>query len=307
MSSSIVRGGDGGREGGVATGRPAGPLGRARRSLLGLSVGDAFGERLRTAPGCIERRELPPGPWRFTDDTEMALSVVACLDAHGRIEPHLLARGFAERFDEERGYGQGAIGWVRAVRGGVPWFEAARALFSGGGSFGNGAAMRAAPIGAWFAGEPAVARDEARKAAAVTHAHADGQAGAEAVAVAAAILCQRDPARGAELLDAVVRTLDGESATREGLRRARDLPAVAPVAAAAALGSGQRASSQDTVPFALWCAAHHGGDFAAALWAAAEGGGDLDTVGAIVGGLVALSAPDVPYAWVERRGALPPL
>jgi ADP-ribosylglycohydrolase len=307
MSSSFVLGGDGGRDGGATSRQSAGPLGRARLSLLGLSVGDAFGERLRTAPGSVERRELPPGPWRFTDDTEMALSVVSCLDENGRIEPHRLARGFAERFDEDRGYGEGAIGWVRAVRGGVPWFEAARAMFAGGGSFGNGAAMRAAPIGAWFAGEPRVARDEARKAAAVTHAHPDGQAGAEAVAVAAALLCRQQAPGGRDLLDEVVRTLDGETETRAGLRRARDLGPVAATAAAGALGSGHRAVAQETVPFALWCAAHHAGDFEAALWAAAAGGGDLDTVCAIVGGLVALSAPAVPPTWVERREALPSL
>jgi hypothetical protein len=55
-------------------------LGRARLSLDGLSVGDAFGERFFGPPGevlkRISRRELPDAPWTYTDDTEMALSIV---------------------------------------------------------------------------------------------------------------------------------------------------------------------------------------------------------------------------------------
>lgn len=73
------------------------PLDRARRSLDGLSVGDAFGERffgdVEVAIARIEEREAPPGPWRWTDDTAMGLSIVAQLEEHGSIiEAELAAR-----------------------------------------------------------------------------------------------------------------------------------------------------------------------------------------------------------------------
>src|SRR5688572_10972792 len=84
---------------------------RARLSLDGLSVGDAFGECFfgdpRIARGRVEGRHPPPGSWRFTDDTAMAISLVRCLEQHGAIHQDELARLFAEEYkrDWHRGYG----------------------------------------------------------------------------------------------------------------------------------------------------------------------------------------------------------
>ena len=86
---------------------------RARLSLSGLSVGDAFGERF-FAPGdaaeqMIRLRALPAPPWRFTDDTVMALSIVEVLGQHACINQEELAKRFGARFAEDpgRGYGPG--------------------------------------------------------------------------------------------------------------------------------------------------------------------------------------------------------
>src|SRR4051794_40432101 len=138
----------------LATDRGA-QLARARTSLDGLSVGDAFGQRFFGAGvSQILTRILPPAPWRWTDDTQMALSIVDVLSAHGRIEQDALARQFVHRFDMSRGYGGGAVQWVDRVARGEAWRVVAAGLFEGAGSFGNGGAMRAAPIGGWFAGDP---------------------------------------------------------------------------------------------------------------------------------------------------------
>ncbi|MEJ2710230.1 MAG: ADP-ribosylglycohydrolase family protein [Anaerolineales bacterium] len=72
-----------------------------------------------------------------------------------------------------------------------------------------------------------------------------------------------------------------------------------------ALGSGSRVSAQDTVPYCLWCAAHHLRDYAQALWTTVSGMGDRDTTCAIVGGIVVLSAGQVPEDWRQRREPLP--
>lgn len=49
------------------------PLERMQLSLTGLSVGDALGETFFAAGSelvnRIERREVPPAPWRYTDDS----------------------------------------------------------------------------------------------------------------------------------------------------------------------------------------------------------------------------------------------
>ena len=67
---------------------------------------------------------------------------------------------------------------------GADWREISPTLF-GSGSYGNGAAMRAAPIGGYFSGNPRRAAKEAQLSAVVTHAHPEGQAGAIAVAAVA--------------------------------------------------------------------------------------------------------------------------
>ncbi len=64
--------------------------------------------------------------------------------------------------------------------------EAASALFNGMGSFGNGAAMRIAPLGAYFADDLDRVAIEAERAAVITHTHPEAVAGAIAVALAAA-------------------------------------------------------------------------------------------------------------------------
>nr|HEX4313649.1 ADP-ribosylglycohydrolase family protein [Kofleriaceae bacterium] len=75
---------------------------------------------------------------------------------------------------------------VGDASGETMWRREAQGLFGGRGSYGNGAAMRASPIGAYFRDDLERVRDEAVRSAEPTHAHADGVAGAVAVAVAVA-------------------------------------------------------------------------------------------------------------------------
>ena len=277
---------------------------RARRALDGLSVGDAFGERFFMPPErarwLIAERAMPAAPWRWTDDTAMALSIVETLRDHGSIVRGVLAKAFARRFALEpwRGYGGGALMVLEAIDGGVPFDQAARMAF-GEGSMGNGAAMRVAPLGAYFADDLARATAEAAASADPTHVHPEGRAGAIAVAVAAAVCAQRP----ADIFEAALAyTPDGK--TREGIEAASRLPPeTSPVDAATKLGNGSRVVAWDTVPFCLWCAARHPGDYEAALWCTVEGLGDRDTTCAIVGGIVACNA-EIPNAYLEAREPL---
>lgn len=77
--------------------------------------------------------------------------------------------------------------------------------------------------------------------------------------------------------------------------------------AAKILGSGWDVSALDTVPFALWCANTHFDDFEEALWQAISVGGDTDTIGAIVGGIVAAHRGKacIPEHWRNRCEPLP--
>ncbi|MGW0547206.1 ADP-ribosylglycohydrolase family protein [Streptomyces altiplanensis] len=284
----------------------------ARRSLEALALGDAFGERWfplfrerRQALAEIRARRVPEEPlWHWTDDTAMARAVVRVLDEHGEIRQTPLARTFAHTFmaDQARGYGSGMHELLpQLVEDPSAWPVLARTLFGGEGSLGNGAAMRVAPLGAWFSYDVEVAAAQAELSAEVTHAHPQGVAGAVAVAVAAAL-----SARG-ELSVAEVAERTPAGPVRDGLLRAAGLSfATAPWKAADLLGNGQRIRADDTVPFALWTAARHPDDLEAALWSTAEGFGDVDTTCAITGGIVgARTGIDaMPEEWTERREAL---
>lgn len=289
------------------------PLERARLSLDGLSIADALGEQLlHSGPharvhALTERVAPTEKRWGWTDDTAMAISIVEELAARGGIEPGPLAAAFARRYVAEpaRGYGRGAHQVLAAIAQGEPYESAARALFNGTGSRGNGGGMRSAPIGAYFAGDLAAAAHHAALSAAPTHAHPDGAAGAVAVAVAAAAVFagERDPKA---VLEAVVaHTPTGP--TLDGLRRAIPMLRAEPITVAAELGNGSAVLSADTVPFAVWCAAVHLGDFAGAVWACAGVGGDIDTTCAMAGGIIAgaVGAEGIPAAWRAAREPLP--
>ncbi len=286
---------------------------RARLSLEGLAIGDAFGEML--AYQCASARErvdrgLSAGPWFHTDDTEMALGIFEVLRRRGSIDPNELALVFSERFrrEPERGYGTMARVILRAILAGERWQRAAASAFGGSGSLGNGAAMRVAPLGAYFAEDlDTCLRAEAVLSAGVTHAHREGITGAIAIATAAAMAWRlRDVPKAqaaTELLQAVYdRTPDGE--TRVGIARAQTLPFfTAPQVAARVLGNGSAVTAPDTVPYVLWSAAKHLDDFREALVSTVTGDGDCDTNCAMVGGIVALYAgwASVPEDWQAAR------
>jgi ADP-ribosylglycohydrolase len=80
----------------------------------------------------------------------------------------LLAWSFAHHHDFDRGYGPSMNRLLRLVREGGSWRELASGLFDGQGSWGNGAAMRVAPLGAWFADDLPEAARQAVLSAKVT-------------------------------------------------------------------------------------------------------------------------------------------
>ena len=176
---------------------------------------------------------------------------------------------------------------------------------------GNGAAMRAAPVGAWFFDDPQQAAKQAVLNAEVTHMHIDGQAGAVAVAVAAALACQWQIEGMAEskrsaLMETVLPFVP-DSVTRNVLARALELPdEISFQEAAAELGNGEQITSQDTVPFCLWSAQECLLNYTEAMWQTASVFGDIDTNCAIVGSIVSLASGDgcIPEEWMLSREPL---
>ena len=289
---------------------------RAAQSLEGLSCGDAFGERFflpdAVAHSMIQERSIPAPPWFFTDDTVMALSILETLAQHREINPDALAISFAGRYDRGRGYGPAMHKLLPAIRRQPQsWRTEAAALFRGEGSFGNGSAMRVAPLGAYFADDPGRIAEQAALSSIPTHSHDEAVAGAIAVAVATGLAWQMKnsgrPPSSQEFLEYVHQQLP-ESHLRKGIRKAIELPPQTSVATAVArLGNGSAVTAPDTVPFALWCAARYLGNYEEALWATVSGLGDRDTTCAMVGGIVVMyrGVESIPAEWLQHREQIP--
>lgn len=289
----------------------------AHASLDGLVMGDAFGDGWFTrsdepAEALLAAREPRPVPWLWTDDSAMAFVLFAHLVAHGEVQPDALAREFAAEYerDPSRGYGPSMHSILRRIDDGEDWQAVTTGQFGGQGSYGNGAAMRVAPLGAWFRDDLVTAAEQARLSALTTHAHPEAVAGAIAVAVAAALAAAgagQQAAPRAEFLREVA-SLVPESDVRSGLLVAANFSERTSVRhAASVLGSGIQISAPDTVPFALWSAAGQLDDLPEALWQTVAGWGDRDTTCAIVGGVVAArtGTGGIPSAWWEAREAIP--
>jgi ADP-ribosylglycohydrolase len=285
---------------------------RAQRSLAGLCVGDAFGETLFGDPIEMQRRVdkrlmSTQRPWRWTDDTAMAISIVDTLSMYRAIDQDALMAAFVAHFTSEphRGYGHGAFNLLTAVRNGASWRTESQKMFNGQGSFGNGAAMRAAPIGAYFADNLETVAQQAQLSAQTTHAHTDGIAGAIAVAVAAAWATRNESPH--TLLAEVIKWTP-PSNTRRGIQRAVEIPLTVSIPQVAEeLGTGHDVAAHDTVPFCLWVAARHWDSYEDAVWTAAAQNGDRDTLAAIVGGIVVMvpHAKPIPVLWQAATEALP--
>jgi ADP-ribosylglycohydrolase len=293
-------------------GWPETNLVRASASLDGLSVGDAFGELFFARRTRIAVREAPTDiAWRWTDDTAKATSIFAELAEKGDVDEDTLAERFASRYIAEpwRGYGGTAHSILTAISESMHWKKAAALPFDGQGSKGNGSAMRVAPVGAYFAHDLDRVVDVARRSALPTHLHRDGQAGAIAIAVAAAraarIRCGVEPADPAAFLEHVY-ALTPTSLTRDGIDRSMRLAGDTPIAwAANKLGNGSRVCCDDTVPLCVWIAAHHLDRFEEAMWQTVSALGDMDTTCAIVGGILAAGGAAIPADWLARREPLP--
>lgn len=292
-------------------------LKRARVALEGLSVGDALGGffELGLSPynsAFYRERRMPKIQWRFTDDTNMALSIYQILRKFGEIKQDELAESFAQYFDRTRGYGLGARHLMLALRDGRDWRVASREMFYGTGSYGNGGAMRVAPIGAYFADDILAAIENARLSAEITHAHPEGVASAIAVAVATACAWRLresgDRPSRSEFIDLVLPHIP-EGEVRAKSIEARDLAdsmAIWPDVVAA-IGNGSGVSAQDTVPFVLWSAGERLDHYEEAIWQTVSAGGDVDTTCAMVGGIVAsyVGTDHIPSEWIASRESLP--
>lgn len=275
-------------------------------SLLGLAVGDAIGARLEGAvPDALASRfptpralleEMTRAGLYYTDDTHMAMGVAEALVASGTIVEDRLARVFADNYAAEpfRGYGRGARAVLEAIGSGEDHREAASSYFQGG-SFGNGGAMRVAPLGVFFHRDLNRVEQEAARSARPTHTHPLGVEGTVLQALAAALAVRAVELSRDELFDELARrarTADFRHALGKArvARDERDLRAL-----------GTDITALGSVPTAIACFALHPDDYEEAVARAVLLGGDTDTIAAMAGALSGayLGATAIPRALLD--------
>lgn len=240
--------------------------------LLGTAVGDALGlpaegmsaRAIRRRWGRLDRYRFLGRTGRVSDDTEQAALVAQAL-ARQSSDPDVFARAFRRSL----------VGWFWRLPWGIGLATIRACLKasvgrsrSGVRSAGNGAAMRAAVVGAFFHDRPVERRGFARALAEVTHTDDRAIEGALFVAEAAAV--------GPE----AARTVVGNPVLGDALDRAAALARNGAGTADAAAELGTSGYVVHTVAFAAYCAQRHGSE---AVLEAVSAGGDTDTIGAIVG------------------------
>src|SRR4051812_18645326 len=181
---------------------PTIPRERFLGCLLGLVVGDALGAPYEALTdqdifftfGSTRELVSRPSAERlyFTDDTQMTIGVAEALVDGGETVEASLCRAFTSNYDPERKYGPGARRILEAMIAGEDWRGLAASIFPGG-SLGNGAAMRVAPVGLLFSDDQDRLAEQATASALPTHLHPLGIEGARLMALAVA-LAARGPA-----------------------------------------------------------------------------------------------------------------
>lgn len=261
--------------------------GRFRGCLLGLAVGDALGGLFEAQDAGAIRARCPTvealvayprdGLW-YTDDTQMTIGVAEALAADGAIVEARLCRQFTANYAPSRGYGRGARAVIEAMERGEGHAEVAERYFPGG-SFGNGAAMRVAPVGLAFRDDPPRLREQARFSALPTHRHPLGVEGAELLAVAVAH-ASRVERLNRDALFEDLRSACSSAEYRDKLDEAARLDSPAGLAR---LGNGIAAT--ESVPTAIASFALAPESFAEAVGHVILLGGDTDTMAAMAGAL----------------------
>lgn len=275
--------------------------------MVGSALGDAIGEMAFVNPDkkTLDRAIDRQVQLVYTDDTAMALGLAESLIDRGDIDQQHLGDTFRQNYEREpwRGYASGPPAVFSAVKKmGIPYPEAARRLF-GGGSFGNGAAMRIAPLGLFFAGCPDL-RNKACLSAEVTHAHAVGMDGAavQARAVALAVLlgASEDFPQN-HFMDDLIR-FSRTDEIRQKMMLLETLVRKGAAPEEAALLLGQSVAVQESMPFAVYAFLRSPGSFEDCLYCSVLNGGDLDTLGAMACALSGayLGIDAIPLSWRRK-------
>ncbi len=280
--------------------------------LLGQCVGDALGfvvegegpevcgayardVVLARRPG--GRARAGYGAGQYSDDSQMARELMLSLVAHRGLDPADYAARLAALFAEDRVVGQGRTTTEAAQRliAGVPWDQAGTPAPAAG----NGSAMRAGPIGLFYAGDPERLIHAARDQGRITHADPRCAAGAVVIAGATALAAAETTIDPDEFLGTLGRwTIRIEPTVATNLRQLQDWMDLDEASAARAIScaglppgvdshwrGGISAFVVASVLWALYAFLRSPDDYVRTVATAIMPGGDVDTTAAMAGAI----------------------
>ena len=299
---------------------------RFRATMLGCAIGDALGFPFEGAPPEAIARiptiaedfvSRPRGRFQkgqYTDDTQMMLALAEAIVAEGRVEGRAIAHRLALLWRDGTilAAGQACTESVERLLTGVPWMSAGAAI----GKAGNGAAVRAPPLGLLHFDDLARIPRDCEIQGVITHKDPRAQAGGAAIAAAVALnlgeplpldlYCYR--------VALIVAALDAELASE--IERLPQLarfepPAAARVIAKAGLAPLHQSDWPGISPFvvpsvlmALYSFLREPEDFRACMNVALRAGGDADSVAAMAGAVSGAHLGCMGLPARLRRGVL---
>jgi poly(ADP-ribose) glycohydrolase ARH3 len=283
--------------------------GKLKSKFLGCLVGTAIGDALgagREGMGMSGSEDIVSlaeklGQLIYTDDTHMTIGIAESLIENKGFDGEHMAQTFIRNYEAEpwRGYGPGPPIILGMIKSGEAWDSAANGLYRGG-SFGNGSAMRVAPVGLLYSRNLEKLREIAYQSSSITHSHELGKEGAalQACAVALALNTPSDEDIDREAFLSGLQDFIQDRLYKEKVTRIRELLGEQDKAkVVAVLGNGIEAPR--SVPTAIYCFLRQPQSYKDTVIYAVSLGGDTDTIAAMAGAISGayLGIEAIPSEW----------
>lgn len=221
----------------------------------------------------------------YSDDTQSIISVTEALLAEEEVSPQNIFLNIVKNYEPWRGYGHGFRKLVAAYNDGVPISELATHHF-GDGSYGNGGAMRIAPIALRYSRNRDARGRAVQESTRITHSHPDAIIGAEILAHAIAY-CVSTTVFDRDSFFAAVSSAAVTAEYQSEIEKARLASCLDDI-----IDIGSDIDALHSVPAALACMSLSPHDISACIGMAIHIGGDTDTVASMAGNMFgALNGP----------------
>lgn len=226
---------------------------------------------------------------QFSDDTQMTVALANSLVQCNGFKPEDVAQKYLAWYQSGdcRGIGSTTAGALMQLKMGRSHTESGATHSPGGRTAdGNGTAMRASPIGLAYRNAPLKLMDIAASDAIITHNSKEAKVGSIAVALAVAMLANRN-AKPQSVAWAITEILPSSKVKDKILRAQYWMEQGTPldtIAAEALADIGTSGYVPETVGAAFFCLGATN-NFKDCVMMAVKGGGDADTTAAIAGAL----------------------